>query len=326
MSTTDTWTVGKLLTWTTDYLKKAGSHSPRLDAEVLLSHARSCQRIELYTTFDEEPSEETKAAFREMVRRRAEGMPVAYLVGFKEFYSDTFEVNADVLIPRPETEHLVVEAVDCAAALRASRAPNGESPATALQADGEGQVDVPEGESTVAQPTQPLLRIADVGTGSGAIAITIAKHVQNCHVTAIDVSPKALAVARRNAERFGLSGDTIDFLESDLLAQCDSQKQFDLILSNPPYVSIAEYEQLETTVRDFEPKEALVGGAEGFELIARFLEQSYELLADDGYVIFEFSPMLAEKITSFVGEQWAEPKITKDLSANARLVTLKKRA
>jgi release factor glutamine methyltransferase len=105
MSTAETWTVGKLLTWTTDYLKKHGSQSPRLDAEVLLAHARDCQRIELYTSFADEPSEEIKTAFREMVRRRAEGTPVAYLVGHKEFYSASFEVNpmCSFRVPRPNT-------------------------------------------------------------------------------------------------------------------------------------------------------------------------------------------------------------------------------
>ena len=121
MNTTETWTVGRLLTWTTEYLQKHGSESPRLDAEVLLAHALNCERIGLYTTFTEETSEQDRAAFREMVRRRAEGTPVAYLVGYKEFYSDRFEVNPDVLIPRPETEHLVLQALDCAKRLAATR-------------------------------------------------------------------------------------------------------------------------------------------------------------------------------------------------------------
>src|SRR5215475_8378457 len=114
MSQAETWTIGRLLTWTTDYLKQHGSDSPRLDAEVLLAEARGCKRIELYTTFDIEADEKTRTAFRELVRRRAEGTPVAYLVGRREFFSLSFRVSPDVLIPRPETELLVIRLLDLA--------------------------------------------------------------------------------------------------------------------------------------------------------------------------------------------------------------------
>ncbi len=129
MSTAEAWTIGRLLTWTAEYLKKYGSTSPRLDAEVLLAEARGCTRIDLYTAFAEEPSEQVRTSFKEMVRRRAEGTPVAYLVGRKEFYSLPFEINPDVLIPRPETEHLVAEAVDRAKQLT-GQAPNQTPSAT----------------------------------------------------------------------------------------------------------------------------------------------------------------------------------------------------
>src|SRR3989304_7787036 len=112
MSHSDDWTIGRLLQWTTDYLKQRGAESPRLDAEVLLAEARGCERIELYTAFHESPSEAVRGAFRELVRRRAAGVPVAYLVGRREFYSLSFHVTPDVLIPRPETELLVVELLD----------------------------------------------------------------------------------------------------------------------------------------------------------------------------------------------------------------------
>ncbi len=115
------WTVLRLLEWTTDFFKQRGSDSPRLDAEVLLAHARECSRIELYTSFAEVPEEEQRVAFREMVRRRGEGMPVAQLVGYREFYSLRLRVDENVLIPRPETEHLVIEALDCAKAMNIDR-------------------------------------------------------------------------------------------------------------------------------------------------------------------------------------------------------------
>jgi release factor glutamine methyltransferase len=289
MSTTETWTVGRLLTWTTEFLKKNGSQSPRLDAEVLLSHARGCKRIELYTSFEEEPNDKVKAAFREMVKRRAEGTPVAYLVGYKEFYAATFEVNPDVLIPRPETEHLVVEALDRAKLLAA----------------------------------KPL-RVADVGTGSGIIAVTIAKQIPTAHVTALDLSPAALEVARRNATLHSLDESQIAFVQSDLLSACSSDQRFELILSNPPYISDSEFESLDNTVRGYEPKLALVSGPTGSEIIIRLLQESLERLVVGGYLIFEFSPMLGERLSEFVGPGWGEPHVTKDLAGHTRVVTLQK--
>ena len=289
MSTTETWTVGRLLTWTTEFLKKSGSQSPRLDAEVLLAHARGCKRIELYTSFEDEPDEQVRKAFREMVIRRADGTPVAYLVGYKEFYATTFEVNPDVLIPRPETEHLIVAALDRAKEIN----------------------------------VQPL-RVADVGTGSGIIAILIAKHVPGSRVTAIDISPAALDVARRNAETHAISDAQIDFMHGDLLSSCEPDQRFELILSNPPYVSEPEFELLDKTVRDYEPRGALVAGPAGSEAIAQLIEQSRERLVAGGYLIFEFSPMLATALPELVGSGWQEPQITKDLAGHARVVTLRK--
>lgn len=296
MSTTETWTVGRLLTWTADYLKKSGSSSPRLDAEVLLAHARGCQRIELYTAFDEEPSEQVRAAFREMVKRRAEGSPVAYLVGYKEFYSATFEVNPDVLVPRPETEHLVVEALDHAKQLLTSLGAN-----------------------------RPL-EIIDVGTGSGAIAVSIAKHFAKCNVTAVDLSAAALAVAQRNAQRHGITAERIKFVEGDLLSWCDKDQKFDLVLSNPPYVSTEEFQNLAKTVREYEPRLALVSEPDGGSIIQRLIQQASQHLNPGGYLIVEFSPMLAPKLPELIThpEAWGTPQITKDLAGHARIFTLRK--
>ncbi len=288
MSAPDIWTVGKLLTWTTDFLKQHGSQSPRLDAEVLLAQSRGCQRIDLYTAFDEEPSDEVKASFRELVRRRAEGAPVAYLVGHKEFYSLDFEVTEATLIPRPETEHLVVRALDLAAELH----------------------------KTASRP----LRVADIGTGSGCIAIAVVKHFAESEVVAVDVSVDALAVARRNAAQHGVD-ERIEFAESDLLAGLAGREPFDLILSNPPYVSEAEYQSLDATVRDFEPRSALVGGAEGFELISKLIEQSEPLLAPSGRILIEMSPMLVERQREFVPDQFSV-EIVKDLANKPRILVL----
>jgi len=291
MSTTETWTVGRLLTWTADFLKQQGSASPRLDAEVLLAHASQCERIELYTAFSDETSDEVRTAFREMVRRRAEGTPVAYLVGYKEFYSQKFEVNPYVLIPRPETEHLVIEAIDRAKELRPD-------------------------------PDAKTLRIADVGKGSGIVAITVAKEIPNCTVDAIDVSPAALELAQRNSNNNELGEDRIRFLESDLFQSCEPDSKYDLIVSNPPYISESEYSELDRTVRDFEPKLALVGGNQGSEIIHRLINESRNRLEVGGCLIFEFSPMLAEEISQFSAPEWSTPTITKDLAGLERIVTL----
>jgi release factor glutamine methyltransferase len=295
MATPEVWTVGKLLTWTTDYLKKHGSPSPRLDAEVLLAHARNCERIELYTAFTEEPSEQVKAAFRENVRRRSEGTPVAYLVGYKEFYSGKFNVTSDVLIPRPETEHLIVTALDRAKEL-------------------------------VDRPGEPncMLHIADVGTGSGIIALSMAKHFPASRIVATDISAAALQVARTNADLHKLDAAQVTFIESDLLSAVDPKLSFDLILSNPPYVSEEEYEQLDRSVRDFEPKLALVAGPTGFETIVRLLDQSLVYLADHGFMLFELSPMLAIRMDEFICPPWQVVDITKDLAGHTRIVTLQK--
>ncbi|MBX3422946.1 MAG: peptide chain release factor N(5)-glutamine methyltransferase [Pirellulaceae bacterium] len=294
MSTAEAWTNGKLLTWTADYLKKHGSTSPRLDAEVLLAHAQGCQRIGLYTAFEQEPSDEIRTAFREMVRRRAEGTPVAYLVGHKEFYSLSFEVNPDVLIPRPESELLVVEALDLAKSLNPQ---NGR-----------------------------VLEIVDIGTGSGCIAIAIAKHCPGCRVTAVDISPEAIGLARRNVQRHGIDDRQLKLVQGDMLNWCQADEQFDLIVSNPPYVSQDEYQQLARTVRDFEPRTALVAEPTPADLLSKLITQAGQRLRSGGYLVFELSPMLAPQVQQMVTQPalWEPHRIRKDLAGLARVVILKK--
>ncbi|QDT08925.1 peptide chain release factor N(5)-glutamine methyltransferase [Planctomycetes bacterium K23_9] len=286
----EAWTVLRLLEWTTDFFKKRGSPSARLDAEVLLAHARDCERIQLYTSFAEIPTEEEKVAFREMVRRRGEGMPVAQLVGYKEFYSLKFRVTEHVLIPRPETEHLVIEALDCAKLINKTDAP---------------------------------LQIADVGTGSGAIAIALAVALPNAQFTAIDQSSEALKIATWNAEKHKVDS-RIRFIESDLLAEVQSPAKFDIICSNPPYVSEAEYEDLLPSVRDFEPRQALVSGPDGTEIIKRLLGESYDRLNPGGRLIIELSPMIAEACAELVGQisELEDLRFIKDLAGHKRILSI----
>lgn len=264
MSDDQPWTIGRLLTWTTDFLQGKNSDSPRLDAEVLLAYARNCQRIDLYTVFEEKADEPLLLKFRELVQRRAAGSPVAYLVGHREFFSLSFQVTSDVLIPRPETEALVVRALDLAKSMSGP------------------------------------LQIADVGTGSGIIAVCCAKHLPQCSVTALDLSPKALQIAKQNAAKHEVA-ERIEFVCSDLFAeQSGGEPMFDLILSNPPYVASTEMPELETGVRDYEPHMALDGGEQGTEVIERLIPQAAERLKPGGWLLIEVSPNNAERVEQLV--------------------------
>lgn len=287
------WTILRLLQWTTEHLRKSGSTSPRLDAEVLLAEAKRCQRIELYTAFSEEPPEEVKARFREFVKRRASGEPVAYLVGKKEFYSLPFTVSPACLIPRGETEHLVIACLDRVKAIRAR------------------------------EPDRPLV-IADVCTGSGCIAVSLAKNLQNVSIRAIDISTEALEVAKTNVQSHGVE-HIVEVVQGDLLdgVQPDS---LDFVVSNPPYVSETEFQQLERSVREFEPKIALVGGPAGTELIAKLSDQAARCLKPAGWFWCEFSPMIADQVESDLHKdgRWGNIAVLKDLAGHKRLIASQK--
>jgi release factor glutamine methyltransferase len=285
----ETWTVGRLLTWTTDWLAARGSESPRLDAEVLLAHVRGCPRIALYTAFETVVPDAERSRFRELVKRRGEGEPVAYLVGSREFFSIPFAVTKDVLIPRPETESLVVRVLDLAREL-------------------------------------PAPRIVDVGTGSGAIAVAVAKHLPKASLAATDLSPAAVAVARANAERHGVA-DRISFVTSDLLAAADLAGPWDVIVSNPPYVRDDEYAALPRDVRDHEPKSALVAGPTGVELVARLAAEAADRLAPGGWLLVEIGPAtVAAAEAALAAVPGLEPGPTlKDLAGLARVVQARRR-
>ena len=243
------WTVGRLLTWTTDYLKRRGAESPRLDAEVLLAKVLGWDRVQLYTRYEEEVGEGPRGDFRALVRRRSEGMPVAYLVGRKEFYSLGLTVSPAVLIPRPDSEFVVVEFL---ALTREHAAP----------------------------------RVVDVGTGSGCLALACAQHHKTAQFVAIDISPEALAVAESNARTHGLS-DRIEFRLGDRLAPVAAEAPFDVILSNPPYIPTAVIPTLEPGVRDYEPHRALDGGPDGLRMVAPLVAEAALLLKTGGHLILE---------------------------------------
>jgi release factor glutamine methyltransferase len=284
------WTYGRLLAWTTDFLKKSGSDSPQLDGQILLAHAAGCERIQLFTAYHQSASEAVRTAFRGLVKRRAAGEPVAYLVGGKEFYSLAFRVTPDVLVPRPETEHLVVALLD------------------QMKSQGNGE-----------------FTIADVGTGSGCVAIAAAKHAPHCRFLAVDQSEEALAVAQKNAAAHQVA-DRIEFLHGDLLAPISKDEALDFIVSNPPYISEAEFAQLAPDVRDYEPRAALVAGPKGTEVIERLLTQAADRLRIGGWLFVEISPMIEASVAEFIAGlgRFQQRRTIKDIAGQPRVVQVER--
>ncbi|MDR2754212.1 MAG: peptide chain release factor N(5)-glutamine methyltransferase [Planctomycetaceae bacterium] len=287
----ETWTVKQLLEWTTDFFKKKGIEMPRLDAEILLSTTMKIKRIELYTNFETEPTETQRSLFREFVKRHSMGEPVAYLVGFKEFYSIPLKVDPNVLIPRPETELLVLETLDIL--------------------------------KTFSDNSFPI--VCDVGTGSGAIAIALAKNwpksVKQTTIIAVDISSEALKIAESNAVLNNVDRQIV-FCYSDLLSGVT--ETFDVIVCNLPYISCSEYELLPNHIKNFEPQQALLAGAQGTEIIERLTSQLPQKLKSGGSVLLECSPMIAQSVaTLFTG--WHSVKIIKDNAGYQRLVVAAKK-
>ncbi len=299
MPQAEDWSIKNLLEWTASFFEKKGLDSPRLDAEVLLARVLKTTRVELFVRYDEKPSDDARTQFRELVRRRSAGEPTAYLVGKKEFYSLDFEVDSRVLIPRPETEELVLEAIE-----------HIKRTDKALANDG---------------ADSRVWSICDVGTGSGCIAVTLAKYIPNSQVVAVDISPDALQIAQRNAQKHKVE-HKITFLEGDLLdpvsLDLSEERRFDIIASNPPYVSESEYARLETTVKDFEPKLALVGGSTGAETPVRLVQQVPERLKSGGRLFMELSPTTVGAVAETMkkDERWTDVEIRRDFAHVDRFV------
>jgi len=283
------WTVGRILEWTAQHLKKSGSDTPRLDAELLLAKARGCPRIQLYVQFNEVVPDAQRAVMRDLVRRRAQSEPVAHLVGHREFFSLDFAVSPDVLIPRPDTETLVLDLITHARRL-------------------------------------PAPAILDVATGSGCIAIAAAVQVPAARVTASDVSPAALTLARQNADRHGVAA-RITFLEGDLLAPLPAGAQFDFLVSNPPYIPTAQLETLDREVRDYEPRLALDGGPDGLRFLATLLQQAPSVLVPGGRLLLEFTPEQAPALLELATAQpeLSDPAVLKDLAGRPRVLVATRR-
>lgn len=245
------WTIGRILKWTEQYFKDKGIESPRLDAEVLLAHVLEKQRIYLYVHFDEPLQPGELAAYREMIKKRVLRVPVAQILGEKEFMGLTFKVTADTLVPRPDTEILVQAAVDRLKAMA------GEEP----------------------------LRFADIGTGSGAICLSVLHYLAGTVADTVDISPAARAVAEENAASLGLA-DRITFHTGDLLHPL-SGISFAAILSNPPYIPEADIATLAPEVRLKEPHTALSGGQDGLDFYRRLAKEAPAMLVPGGFTAFE---------------------------------------
>lgn len=245
------WTIGRILKWTEQYFKDKGIESPRLDAEVLLAHVLEKQRIYLYVHFDEPLQPGELAAYREMIKKRVLRVPVAQILGEKEFMGLTFKVTADTLVPRPDTEILVQATVD------RLRAMAGEEP----------------------------LRFADIGTGSGAICLSVLHYLSDTVADTVDISPAARAVAEENAASLGLA-DRVTFHTGDLL-QPLSGISFAAILSNPPYIPEADIAKLAPEVRLKEPHTALSGGQDGLDFYRRLANEAPAMLVPGGFTAFE---------------------------------------
>jgi release factor glutamine methyltransferase len=262
--------------------------SPRMNAELLLMFTLGCDRAYLHAHPERELTVDEKTRYDAALANRARGVPAQYITGHQEFWGVDLIVTPAVLIPRPETEHVIETVLDCV-----GRAPSPASP----------------------------LRILDVGTGSGCIALSLAKELPQAEIHATDISAAALEVARANAARHKLES-RIQFREADLLAGFENNP-FDFIVSNPPYVGESEEDQVQLEVRKFEPRNAVFAGPTGVEAIARLIPQAYSALKPGGWLIMEISGTIAEEVKHLLRD-WNEVRIKPDLQSIPRVVQARK--
>ena len=285
--TAETWTVGRLLSVTTDFLAEKGSSTPRLDAELLLARVLTLTKIQLYVGFERQVEPAELDQYRELVRRRARREPVAYILGEKEFYGLKLKTTPAALIPRPATEHLVDEAL---------RLAKKHWPDEALEA-------------------------LDIGCGGGSIALALAANLPLAQISAVDVSSEALDLARANARALGLE-ERVVFSQGDLAAPL-AGRRFHLICANLPYIPESEMASLMPDVGEHEPHLALNGGPEGLALIRRLLPDAPELLAEGGRLLLEIRPAsLAALTDSAEMAGLVVEEVIRDLDGHQRIVTL----
>ncbi len=258
-----------------------------MNAELLLMFTLGRDRAFLYGHPEHQLSAEEQARYDDALGQRARGIPAQYITGHQEFWGMDFIVSPAVLIPRPETEHVIEELLGCV-----GRAP---SPAK--------------------------LRIVDVGTGSGCIALALAKELPQAEIYAIDISPAALEITRANAARLRLES-RVQFHEGDLLAGIE-KNSFEFVVSNPPYVGESEEDSVQLEVRKFEPRGAVFAGPTGLEVIERLIPQAHEVLKSGGWLVMEISGTIATRVKEML-EDWNGVQITKDLQGIERVASAQK--
>ena len=289
------WTIKELLKVTIDYLEKKEIESPRLSAEILLAHQLNIDRVKLYLRFDQPLHDKEVAGYRSLIKRRLSREPIQYITGVQEFWSLDFAVGPQVMVPRPETELLVEHAV---ALCRGNRSAQG-----------------------------PCARILDLGTGCGALAVAIARELEEVSVWASDVSQEALAMARENAKRHGVE-ERIQFVLSDLWQGLSNQElTFDIIVSNPPYIRSEAIDSLPPEVRDHEPRQALDGGEEGMDYIRNIIQEAPKHLNPGGWILLEMDPEQTTKALGLIeaNKNFGEKARLKDYSHYYRVVMAQKK-
>jgi release factor glutamine methyltransferase len=263
--------------------------SPRLNAELLLMFALSCERSYLYAHPEHELTADEQSRFDEVIRERARGCPTQYITGHQEFWGLDLLVSPAVLIPRPETEHLVETVLELIKQYRF---------------EGPGR-----------------LKLIDVGTGSGCIALALASELIQVETHACDISEDALEIARVNAARLGLE-NKVFFRKSDLLSVYEDER-FDFVISNPPYVGEDEADKVQRQVREFEPKIAVFSGREGMEIYRRLIPQAHNALRPGGWFVTEIGYSEEVKVRSLLAG-WADIQVTADLQGIPRVVAARK--
>lgn len=277
--------IKELLNRSDQFLAERGIESSRLDAEVLMADLLNMERINLYVKYDYPLKSSEIDTYRQMIKKRAQRIPVAYITEKKEFMSLEFTVKEGVLIPRPETENLVEMVIEYCR---------------------QQQLDSPQ--------------IIDVGTGSGAIAVSLAHYLEDAKVVGVDLSAQALKVARENMEKHELS-ERMSILKSDLLAEFIKReiKGIDIIVSNPPYISETEMKELSPEVKK-EPETALKAGKDGLDYYRRLIPEAEKVLKNGGKLFLEIGCKQAEAVVDLFGDKWKEIEVKKDYSENDRIV------
>ena len=278
--------INSFLNWSQSQLAEAGVNSPRLDSEIILAHTLNLSRTDLWTQDKRVLSESEKKIAKKNVERRLNREPVSLIVGHKEFWSLDFVVDGNVLTPRPETELVIETALNCISSRNA--------------------------------------RILDLGTGSGALAVTMAKEVPECKVSAIDIDPNALSIAKENAVRHGVA-DRIEFVCADLIKSTWSGC-FSIILSNPPYIKSADIKKIMPEVQNYEPEKALDGGITGLDFYRAIIPMAIDRLEENGFLILEIGHDQADEVTALLNNFscYQNIKVIQDYSGYDRVVKAQK--